>query len=200
MTATQSQETAKGRDSVRGEPRQATRANVRPEAARLKPGEYRGRDGEILTRRRLHGADEFHVPEEVKQADWSYQWNTVSVYNQPAYGPQRDMWYNGWRPVRPGELDGYFDHYANGQNEIVHMGLRLECRPLQMTLDAKADEERAAAAQFGRHLQRADTDQPMPDGFEFDRSKTKFRRGDREEVPSDLKPRYRAQVAPADDE
>ena len=201
--ATESHSSSKGREASRADLRAplrgAARAEQRP-PVHLEPGQFLGRDGEILTRRSHHNVDEFHVPEEMQQPGWSYQWNAVTVHNQQNYSSQRDMYANGWRPVRPGDLQGYFDNYADGKNEIVHKGLRLETRPEGMTEEARADELRAANAQYARHLKRADHTVPMPKHFSMDDKATNFRRGAREEVPSDLKPRYRAQVVPADDE
>ncbi len=198
-TATES----KTRETTRAEARPALRAEARNDQRapqRMKPGEFLGRDGEILTRRSHHLVDEFEIPAEVKLPGWSYQWNTVTVNNQQNFSSQRDMYANGWRPVRPADLEGYFENYADGKNEIFHKGLRLEMRPAEMTEEAKLDEKRAADRQLGRHLMRADTDVRLPEGFDFDAASTRFKKGAREEVPSDLKPRYRAQVTPAGDE
>jgi hypothetical protein len=195
----------KGREAARGEARPPVRPDVRPEQRppqRLEPGQFIGRDGEILSfaRGQEYGADEFHVPEEMKEPGWSYQWIAATVHNKPNHGEMREMMANGWRPVKPTQLGGYFERYAEGRDHIEYKGLILMERPEAMTEAARERDRRAADAQFGRHLKRVDSDVAMPKGFAFDPSKTQFRRGEREEVPSDLKPRYRAQVTPAGDE
>ena len=201
--STNSRISGRGREPQREGLRSSLRDEQRPEPhppVHLEPGQFLGRDNEILTRRSHHHIDEFDVPENLKQPGWSYQWNTVTVHNQQNFSAQRDMYANGWRPVRPGDLQGYFDNYAEGKNEIVHKGLRLEMRPEAMTLEARADELRAANAQYFRHLKRADHDVAMPREFAIDDKVTNFRKEGRESVPDDLKPRYRPQVTPAGDE
>ena len=195
----------KGREAARGEPRPPVRPDIRPDQRppqRLEPGQFLGRDGEVLSfsRGQEYGADEFNVPEELKEPGWSYQWIAATVHNKPNHGEMREMQANGWRPVKPTQLGGYFERYAEGRDFIEYKGLILHERPEEMTLAAREREKRKADAQFGRHLKRVDSDIGLPKGFDFDASNTKFRRGEREEVPSDLKPRYRAQVTPAGDE
>ena len=140
------------------------------------------------------------MPEHLKDPGWSYQWIASRVYNRPNHGEMREMHSNGWRPVKPHQLGGYFERYAEGNDFIEVDGMLLVERPEAMTEAAKEREKRAADAQFGRHLKRVDSDVVLPRGFDFDASNTTFRRGSREEVPSDLKPRSRAQVTPAADE
>ena len=195
----------KGRETARGDARPPLRGDVRPDQRppqRLEPGQFVGRDGEILTFAAggETGSDEFYVPEELKEPGWSYQWIACTVHNKPNHGEMRDMHLNGWRPVKPHQLGGYFERYAEGRDYIEFKGQMLVERPQSMTDAARERDKRAADAQFGRHLKRVDSDVALPRGFDFDAANTNFRRGNREEVPPDLKPRYRAQVAPAADE
>ena len=189
---------------VRGDARPPLRGDARPgqRAPQRAAPEFVGRDGESLTFSLGGelGSDQFHIPDELKDAGWSYQWIAATVYNRPNHGEMRDMHNNGWRPVKPHQLGGYFERYSEGNDFIQIDGLLLVERPEAMTEAAKEREKRAADAQFGRHLKRVDSDVALPRGFDFDAANTTFKRGNREEVPSDLKPRYRAQVTPASDE
>ena len=188
--------------AAREEAQDETRAPMRSEMRqpmRLQPGEFLGRDGEVLrfAYGRDMGSSEFDVPEECKEPGWSYQWVCETVHNAPNHREMRDMMANGWRPVKPHQLNGYFERYANGEDCIRKDGLILMERPESMTMAARRMDEEKAAAQYGRHLQRADTDAKLPESFKF--SRPNMRRS-REEIPEDLKPRYKAQVVPAADE
>jgi hypothetical protein len=113
-----------------------------------------GRDGEVLKRKMTSVADPYHVPEELKEPGWTYQWNTVSVVgNTEVVAHQQSMMIaNGWRAVpanRPGfkERFGMEDDKRNPSNCIIIGGMRLDERPAQLTEEAQTAEYRAAVEQ-----------------------------------------------------
>lgn len=201
------QGSTRGREAAREELRPSVRPDARNDQRspmRLEPGQFLGRDGEVLTRGGF-GNDEFEIPEALKEPGWSYQWVAATVRNKQNYGEMRDMMMNGWRPVKPHMLNGYFARQAQteGTDHIKVGGLILMERPEAMTEAARADERRRADQQFGNYLKRVDTDANLPSGFSYDpRDNPRFRinRERREVVPDELKPRYKAQVVPAADE
>ena len=140
--------------------REMTRQTVRKGAVVVQ-----GRDGESLTRRRVNtGPDPYEIPKAEIPDGWDYQWNRVSVTGDPAMGDTVNMHANGWRPVPAERHPGrWFEPGYKG--EILLGGLRLEERPLELSIEAKAEDNLAA-----RKLMRDQTDalkltQKLPEGF-----------------------------------
>jgi hypothetical protein len=127
----------------RGRPRNQTRETTRGEGA------FIGRGGETLTRSRKGGIDPYHVPSEIVPEGWSYQWNAVTIYNNPdlLVGQQMQMSENGWRPVPAERHPGRYVPF-NKTGDIVRDGMRLEERPIGMTEQARAEEVAAAMQQM----------------------------------------------------
>jgi hypothetical protein len=139
-----------------------TRANPRPvpprpeaarELARENPREGAmvavGRDGERLTRRRIATGDPLDVPLNEIPQGWSYQWNPVTVLNkgiEEILQGDLQMYQNGWRPVPASRHPGRWTP-VGFDGQIVVQGLRLEERPMSLTLEAKAEDEAHARAQ-----------------------------------------------------
>jgi hypothetical protein len=128
----------------RGRPRGSTRQPTR-EAKVV----HRDRDGNVLTRHRQAGIDQFHIPKELIPKGYSYQWNTVTVYNREdlTVGQAMQMYENGWRPVPAERHPGRFVPVGK-KGDIIRDGMRLEERPLSMTLEAAQEEEAAARRQM----------------------------------------------------
>lgn len=138
------------------------------EETALLPGEYRGRDGEILRRPATKfGANPFDVPDDVKEDGWSYQWVRYSCYGNTDYSELSTMKRAGWREVHPDALNGYFrEETPSGQNHILKEGLVLVERPEGMTRDAIAENERIANETYARQMHtRYDPDAPLPEGM-----------------------------------
>lgn len=134
----------------------------------LLPGEYWGRNGEILRRPvTKFGANPFDIPDDVKENGWSYQWIRHSVYGNTDYSEMSAMKRAGWREVHPDALNGYFrEETPSGQNHVLKEGLVLVERPAQMTADAIAENEKLANEHYARQMHtRSDLDAPLPEGM-----------------------------------
>ena len=150
----------------RGRPRGQTREATRE-------GGFVGRDGKTLIRSRKGGIDPFHVPPEIVPKGWSYQWNSVTIYNNPdlLVGQQMQMYENGWRPVPAERHPGrYVPSTKTG--DILRDGMRLEERPIEMTEEAKREDVTAATQQMRDRDEslmgsKANVRGAMGDGFEM---------------------------------
>src|SRR5271163_2374634 len=123
----------------RGRPRGQTRDTKRE--VQGGEGPFVGRSGERLSRSRKGGIDPFYVPPEIVPKGWSYQWNSVTIYNNPdlLVGQQMQMYENGWRPVPAERHPGrYVPSTKTG--DILRDGMRLEERPIEMTEEAKKED------------------------------------------------------------
>ena len=131
----------------RGRPRLTPREPTR-EATRGDQ-QYFDRDGKELTRKRVAGTDQFEIPKEIIPAGWTYQWNTVTVYNKEdlTLGQSMQMFENGWRPVPASRHPGRFVPIGT-TGAIVRDGMRLEERPKGMTDEAKAEDTEIARRQM----------------------------------------------------
>ena len=129
----------------------------RPEAARdvarenPRPGAIvaLSRDGQRLTRRRIASGDPLDVPLNEIPSGWSYQWNPVTILNKGINEVlQGDllMFQNGWRPVPASRHAGRWTP-VGFEGDIVVQGLRLEERPMSLTVEAKDEDEAHARAQ-----------------------------------------------------
>lgn len=112
-------------------------------------GGYEGRDGEILTRTRRSGIDPFDVPKNFIPKGWDYQWCAIaSLGNKEVVRTmQIEFHQNGWRPVPADRHDGYFMPRGEKGPVIVRDQMLME-RPLQMSLDARAEDQRNAIQQM----------------------------------------------------
>lgn len=142
---------APARTSRRGRPRKQRSEPVR-EIQRTGGKQFVGRAGEVLTRTRVNGQDPFFIPPEIEaqyaREGYSLQWNAVSVYNNKdiVVGQSMAMHANGWRPVPAERHPGLWVPYGT-KGEIVREGQRLEERPLEMTEQARIEDQRAAREQ-----------------------------------------------------
>lgn len=108
-----------------------------------------GRDGQALTRRRVAGIDQYHIPQEIIPEGWDYQWNTVSVYNNQdlVVGQSMQMYENGWRPVPASRHPGRFVPIGS-KGDIIRDGMRLEERPKSLGDQARAEDIAVARRQM----------------------------------------------------
>lgn len=135
-------------------PRRGPRSHVTREPLRDAPrdGVFRGRDGEILTRKRTTTGDIFKLPPEMENdPEWEYQWNAVTVHgnNEILLDQNLMMSENGWRPV-PADRPGIAGRFApvGAKGSIIRGGQRLDERPRAMCDAARADDYRRATGQM----------------------------------------------------
>lgn len=123
------------------------RRPVRQEEVRQEPVRAAGK----TRTRKGGGTDQLHIPSHLIPEDIDLQWNTVSVHGAPELQMMAQMHAQAWEPVLIGMFDGRFDYLMpKGHNgEILIGGLRLEYRPLELSLEAKAEDRQAAGLAVG---------------------------------------------------
>lgn len=156
-------------------PRRRGRPSTRsaPDQARtLQRGQYQGRDGEVLTRNVSLGTDPYDVPPHLKERGWDYQWLTETVLNSADVVRRHShaMYQAGWRPVMAtGRWNGVYDAPSyTGHIRLGDSGLYE--RPMQMSADAKVEDEKKARQQVRDRDQslmghKANVRNSLPDGF-----------------------------------
>ena len=169
--------TAKTRSPAREEVRPPVRDGVRTQ-----PGQARGRDGEILSRNKNFD-DVYNIPEHMKEAGWSYQWNRVTCFGEPDPIEINRMMDNGWRYVRPESPLGRMYGAKNDAGYIEVGGLVLMERPQALTDEALEECRMKTAAQYGSLMDRS-SDLRVPTGFR--ESTKRVIRGERVVVDGDL--------------
>lgn len=100
------------------------------------------------------GVDQFHIPAEMIPADIDLQWNVDTVLGQPSMQERSRMEQQGWEAVTPDMFEKRFDGMfmrKGHQGEINVGGLVLMWRPMELTMEARAEELLAA-----RHARRAE--------------------------------------------
>lgn len=159
--------------------RRHTRAIPRQtrQSGRTTRTEARGRDGEILTRRRIQGGDTYHIPESLKDPGWDYQWIAVSVTgNSEVVADQNlQMLENGWRPVMADRFPGRYMP-AGHKGHIVRGGQGLYERPMSMSDEARREDTQIALAQMRDRDQslmgrKANVQGAMGNGMSMDSSR-----------------------------
>jgi hypothetical protein len=180
--------------------RKQVRAPIKEGPVELRPGEYMGRNGEVLRRTPVKAGNPFDLPDEIKEPGWSYQWIRHSVYNSTDYSELATMKRAGWREVHPDALNGYFrDETPEGQNFVTKEGLVLVERPAGMTRDAQNDALGVANLHYQKQLNKIyDETFQMPDGFKPEGSR--LDREDLQAAPRDWKPAHRPRAAVAVEE
>lgn len=138
------------RNNPRPPARSEASRDLSRENARVGAVVVTGHNGEVLTRRRIGTGDKFDVPKNEIPHGWDYQWNAVTVLNQNINDiiVQGDlqMHENGWRPVPAARHPGRWTPQGY-EGHIVVEGLRLEERPLSLSLEAKLEDEGRAKTQ-----------------------------------------------------
>ena len=166
--------------SVSAPPQRQPRRGTRQAQSRDLPREpsrtdvvVKGRNGEILTRKRVAGIDPFHIDPAIIPPGWDYQWNTVTVYNNKdiTVAQTMAMYENGWRPVPAERHPGKFVP-VGVKGEIIRDGQRLEERPMSMTEEARAEDiatARRLISDRNESLKLAGMKTAMPEGLEMSR-------------------------------
>lgn len=84
-----------------------------------------------------------HIPREMIPEGIDLQWVTDTVYGKPEIQGRQQFEINGWRPVTPDMFGGRFEGMftpKNHKGEINVMGSVLMERPMELTLEARAEE------------------------------------------------------------
>lgn len=157
-----------------------TRANARGNAREMSRDpsrgnlQVRGRDGEVLSRKRTAGADPFAIPPEVVPDGWEYQWIAMSVVGnkEVVMDDHLRMIENGWRPVRIEDAPQLQGRYmpAGASGHIIRGGQGLYERPKELCDEARAEDIRNAKQQItdrNDSLKLSGLKQQMPQGFEM---------------------------------
>ena len=136
-------------------------------------GEYRGRNGEVLTRSRKSGIDPFDIPKGFVPPGWEYQWCAVaSLGNKEIVRTMNiEFQQNGWRPVEASRHKGYFMPENEAGPIIVRDQMLME-RPTEMCEDARNEDKRNAIQQMRDRDQslmggKANLQGAMRDGIEM---------------------------------
>jgi hypothetical protein len=181
--------------------RKQVRAPIKEGEVQLRPGEYHGRNGEVLKRAPFKFANKFDIPDDVKEPGWSYQWITHSIYNNTEYSEMATMKRAGWREVHPHALKGYFkEQTPEGQNYIWMEGLVLVERPEGMTRDAQAEALAMANKHYAQQVNKIyDENAKYPDGFRAWNAAGRYEQGAPEAAPRDWKPNHRPRQMEAEE-
>lgn len=123
---------------------------------------YFDENGNPLVRRRKGGARndfDFHsseIPE-----GWDYQWIRHTVHGDAQDSEIFDMMENGWRPV-PHERHAsrFAKTDVNGKGCIMRQGQLLVERPMHLTQEARAEDQRRANDQMRGQFQRFNVELP----------------------------------------
>jgi len=104
-----------------------------------------GRNGEVLSRQRTQTGDIYEIPREIIPEGWDYQWCAVSVTGNSEILLDQNLMFaeNGWRPVPADRHPGRFMP-AGHKGSIVRGGQMLMERPMELSLEARAEDIRAA--------------------------------------------------------
>ena len=158
---------------VPDEPQAAARTQTRTGARTRSDGrvEAIGHNGEVLSRTRTQVGDIFEIPKSMIPDGWTYQWNAVSIAgNKDILLDQTHMMYqNGWRPVPAERYAGSL--VPKGSNGPIVRGQQMLMeRPLALTLEARAEDERNARqliSDRNESLKLAGVKKNLGNGFEM---------------------------------
>lgn len=133
-------------------------------------GEVRGRNGELLSRKRTGTKDIFDIPKEMIPEGWEYQWCAVSVVGNTEIllDQNLQMAENGWRPVPSSRYPGRFMPEGHKGN-ITRGGQLLMERPKVLSDEARAEDIRNARqliSDRNESLKLGSLNRTMPEGFE----------------------------------
>ena len=175
------------------EARKPARTPAKEGPVKLREGEFRGRDGQILVREKNRNGNKFEFPESLKEQGWSYQWIRHSVYGDTSHTEMLEMKRNGWVEVRPDALKGYFKEMVpEGKNHIEIDGMVLVERPEGMTKEAQAEALDLANRRYAQaSIDKIYDDQArskMPGGIEPWLQAIRQERGRAERAPDAWQP------------
>lgn len=135
-------------------------AETRPEPAR-EPVRAKVRT------RKGSGVDRYHIPREMIPEGMDLQWNVQSVLGRDEPQMRQAMAVQGWDPVLPDMFGGRFDGMfmpKGYKGEINVGGLVLEYRPIELTMEARAEE--LQSARHARGVEERKIQSGMVDGID----------------------------------
>ncbi len=170
------------RESVR----ESTHAPVHDVRPPTRPGAVvvKGRDGEILTRSQPDdGLDPFEVPASFKEPGWDYQWNVHTVYNSDELTGEmvHQNHANAWRSVKAEGKWASLVPASKRGGAIIRKGQILQERPLDLSLEARAQEIRKAnqlVSDRNESLKLTSVQKSMQGGFAMNSGKYRGTGGD----------------------
>lgn len=114
----------------------------------LKPGEFLGRNGEILALKRDPDTDLFDVPKHLMEPGWTYEWKRDTVLGKQDDTHMVHLKENGWREVMVEPGSRWSGHFMpqGYTGPIRREGNILMERPSAMTDLVLAQEKQRAAS------------------------------------------------------
>ena len=139
------------------------------EPVKLKPGEFLGRNGEVLSLKRKPDQNPFEIPPHLMDPDYSYEWKRYSVYGKQDTVHQVSLAENGWRPVMVEPSSPFAGYYmpADYKGAIIREDLILMERPRGLSDLVREQERERARDQLRASQQRYTSRQGVdtPKGF-----------------------------------
>lgn len=157
-------------------------------AAEVRPEPVREEIRKKVRVRKNAGMGQLHIPPEMIPEDIDLQWCTASILGQPTPNLLTQFTVNGWEQVTPEMFGGRFDGMfmpKGHKGEINVDGCVLMWRPLELTLEARAEDLAAARAAVSSQEARIQNNQM--DGISFDTQHSSARRAavlTKERIPS----------------
>jgi len=141
------------------------RTPVRTETQEAEPAREPVR-AKVRTRKNVGSQSRYHIPPDWIPEGMDFQWNIDTVLGKPETFQRRMMEEQGWEPVDPSQepfkhLDGRIMR-AGHKGEINVDGLVLMYRPLELTLEARAEE--LQDARRARYVEEQKMAAGRPDG------------------------------------
>lgn len=139
------------------------------EPVKLKPGEFLGRNGEVLSLKRKPDQNPFEIPAHLMDPEYTYEWKRYSVYGKQDTVHQVSLAENGWRPVNVEPSSPFAGYYmpADYKGAIIREDLMLMERPKGLTNMVREQERQRAVDQIRASQQRYTSKQGVetPKGF-----------------------------------
>jgi hypothetical protein len=143
------------------------------------------RAGKLISRTHYATSDKFDVPLHFIPDGWTYQWlsqATVGQANNNAH-----FFANGWEPVMSKRHDGVFMQKGH-DGPIIVDGMLLVERPVQLTLEARAEELKAAKSLMRTQNEQFQPKMPGARSSRYRGTELRIKR-ELEEMPDEMAPR-----------
>lgn len=143
------------------------------------------RAGKLISRTHYATSDKFDVPLHFIPDGWTYQWlsqETVGKTNNNSH-----FFANGWEPVPAKRHDGVFTQKGY-EGHIVVDGMILVERPVQLTIEARLEEIKAAKSLLKTQNEQFQPKLPGARSSRYRGTEMRIKR-DLEEMPDEMRPR-----------